>query len=645
MAEFPNASTTGVRDGVTLTPSGGITIDTAGAVVSGLNITGDVVITAPNVTLVDCRVTGSIIVQSTGATIEYVDAVGRNSLNTIDINPNGRAGEGDNTTVRFCDISGSENGIWLEGDGCLIEDNYIHNLFSNTGASDPHIDGIQIPGKYSFTTTTENVIIRHNNIDLDVRTASASITMKDGINIDIIDNRLSGGSAVIYFEGDSRDCDVINNVFDEYAYFHIAGASWQEQAYSGNTDEATGSLLSFNDDPTAPAIPATPAITSFSADSGTAGDRITNDNTLALVGTAAANSTVRVFDGSTQIGTATANSSGAWSVTTAALADGSHSLTATATNSGGTSGTSAPLLVTVDTAAPSAPTIHTSTSAESLASANVEVLTGTAEAGSTVTVFDGATRLGAVTADASGAWSYTSGVLSVGSHSFTARATDVAGNTGASSSAAVVTIADAPEPVPEPGGTPDPGSAPELSIHITYLQQSRSGVTKLKGMADPGAVVELLDGSTSLGSAVAGADGSWAFSKSGLSKTVHSITAQEVDGSGQVVAKSSGAALLGSTRNDTLTGTTGNDVLLSNGGNDTFVFNENFGRDVIRDFDSIGRSHDVVQFGTSVFDSFASVLEHASQVGRDVVITAGTDELTLKNTKLSTLDSHDFHFA
>src|SRR6476619_953475 len=132
MAEFPNASTTGVRDGVTLTPSSGITINTAGAVVSGLNITGNVVITAPNVTLVDCRVIGEILVQSTGATIEYVDAVGRNSVNSININPNGHLGEGDNTTVRFCDISGAENGIWLEGDGCRIEDNYIHNLFSNT---------------------------------------------------------------------------------------------------------------------------------------------------------------------------------------------------------------------------------------------------------------------------------------------------------------------------------------------------------------------------------------------------------------------------------------------------------------------------------------------------------------------------------
>ena len=59
--------------------------------------------------------------------------------------------------------------------------------------------------------------------------------------------------------------------------------------------------------------PASPTIVSFSTDSGIAGDRITNDATLTLTGTAPANSAVTVFDGSTQIGTTTANASGAWS--------------------------------------------------------------------------------------------------------------------------------------------------------------------------------------------------------------------------------------------------------------------------------------------------------------------------------------------
>ncbi len=49
--------------------------------------------------------------------------------------------------------------------------------------------------------------------------------------------------------------------------------------------------------------PAAPTIASFSTDSGTVGDGITNDNTLTLTGTAEANSTVKVFDGATLIGT------------------------------------------------------------------------------------------------------------------------------------------------------------------------------------------------------------------------------------------------------------------------------------------------------------------------------------------------------
>src|SRR6266576_2034953 len=73
--------------------------------------------------------------------------------------------------------------------------------------------------------------------------------------------------------------------------------------------------------PAAPQPPAAPAIASFSTDSGTLGDGITNDNTPTLTGTAAANSTVKIFDGSAQIGTATANASGSWDYITSILTD------------------------------------------------------------------------------------------------------------------------------------------------------------------------------------------------------------------------------------------------------------------------------------------------------------------------------------
>ena len=67
-------------------------------------------------------------------------------------------------------------------------------------------------------------------------------------------------------------------------------------------------------------------------------------------------------------------------------------------------------------------------------------LKGTAEANSTVTVFDNSiTKLGAATTNSSGAWTYATGALANGSQSFTATATpDGAANVSPASSALVV---------------------------------------------------------------------------------------------------------------------------------------------------------------------------------------------------------------
>ena len=153
---------------------------------------------------------------------------------------------------------------------------------------------------------------------------------------------------------------------------------------AGNTGAASAAL-SVTIDTTAPVAP---SIASFSTDSGTVGDGITNDNTLTLTGTAEANSTVKVYDGATLLGSAAANGSGAWSYTTAALANGAHSLTATATDAAGNTGVaSAALSVTIDTTAPVAPTIasfstDSGTVGDGITNDNTLTLTGTAEANS-----------------------------------------------------------------------------------------------------------------------------------------------------------------------------------------------------------------------------------------------------------------------
>jgi hypothetical protein len=417
------------------------------------------------------------------------------------------------------------------------------------------------------------------------------------------------------------------------------------QALTATATDVAGtvSVMSQPLDPVIPAAPpptppAAPQITSFSTDSGIVGDHITNDNTLILTGTAVANSTVNVFDGTTPIGTTTANSSGQWHLTTPVLSDGTHSLTTTDTDSSGhASAPSAAFSVAIDTHAPSAPTMAVySQGGSAVGNATTLsdlVLKGTAEANSTIDIFDGGKQIGATTTNGSGAWSLDTGHLANGSHSFTATAIDVAGNTGAASATDGVTVS-----------TP---STPTKAIEFTNVSENWNDSATIKGTADAYSQIKIYDGTTPLGTVTASAKGTWSFTTTQLSDTLHTFKAQELDSTGHVVATSSGAAIVAASNTSTLTGTGGDDFLFSSSSqlNDTFVFASNFGHSTVQGFTVAGPGQDTIQFSKTVFDSFASVLSHASQVGQDVVISSGSDTLKLLNTKLGALHSSDFHFA
>src|SRR5262245_11402602 len=102
---FPNSDTTGVRPGVILTRVTQRSSAATGEVISGVDA-DTITIRHDRVIVRDCKV-GVVFVESTNATIEYCDVIGHNYINSVDINPNGHAPQGDGTTVRFCDISGS----------------------------------------------------------------------------------------------------------------------------------------------------------------------------------------------------------------------------------------------------------------------------------------------------------------------------------------------------------------------------------------------------------------------------------------------------------------------------------------------------------------------------------------------------------
>ena len=120
----------------------------------------------------------------------------------------------------------------------------------------------------------------------------------------------------------------------------------------------------------------------------------------ALTGSAPAGATITVYEGSTELGTATADASGAWSFTLGDLASGAHRLAATATDIAGNVSGASTLAVVVDTTA-RAPTI-----ARAAYVKKAWTLRGTATANANITVYDGSKKLGATTASATGAWTF-----------------------------------------------------------------------------------------------------------------------------------------------------------------------------------------------------------------------------------------------
>jgi Ca2+-binding RTX toxin-like protein len=96
---------------------------------------------------------------------------------------------------------------------------------------------------------------------------------------------------------------------------------------------------------------------------------------------------------------------------------------------------------------------------------------------------------------------------------------------------------------------------------------------------------------------------------------------------------------------DWLVGGAGDDVLNGGQGGDTFVFWAGFGNDIITDFASGKRSHDVIEIDRDIFSNFAELAAASRQVGADVVIEASpADSITLENVTLIALHPSDFLF-
>nr|WP_228732642.1 Ig-like domain-containing protein [Pseudomonas sp. P42] len=155
---------------------------------------------------------------------------------------------------------------------------------------------------------------------------------------------------------------------------------------------------------------------------------------------------VTIIDGGVEIGEAIVGDDGRWEFTPdPALTEGPHPITVIVTDpAGNASEPSDPYIVIVDTLAPAAPTIDSVFDDQGTTTGPINsgdttddaqpLISGTAEAGSTVIIYDNGNEIGRTIANPDGSWNYTPiPPLLNGPHDLTAQAQDSVGNISDSS--------------------------------------------------------------------------------------------------------------------------------------------------------------------------------------------------------------------
>jgi hypothetical protein len=177
-----------VPAGVSLTPSGSVTVTQAGAVLDSLDINGSVTISAPNVVIKNSKIHGD----GTGDGVR----VGNGTVTIYDSEIYGfenSIGYGDWAAYRVNIHSNTGDGVKL-GSNTTLQDSWIHDL---APGDDAHADGGQVQDGVT------NLVVRHNTIDVSSAVNSALFIQpifgpSTAGPILIEGNYLSGGGFTIF---------------------------------------------------------------------------------------------------------------------------------------------------------------------------------------------------------------------------------------------------------------------------------------------------------------------------------------------------------------------------------------------------------------------------------------------------------------
>jgi len=271
---------------------------------------------------------------------------------------------------------------------------------------------------------------------------------------------------------------------------------------------------------------ATTATLASSPTSAVAGEAVTFTATVsgAAPGTGTATGRVTFLNGTTALGTASLNTAGKATVTTATLSVGPHTITARYAGDPifGRS-LSVPLRETIDKA-PTTTTVASSTTSPVMGQAVAFTATvsvpppGAGTPTGAVTFFDGATVLGTATLNAARSATLTTSTLSVGDHAITARYGGTPRLGPSRSTVLAQTIGKAATRTAVTSPTPSAGMGRAVTFTATVSVVA-------PGAGTPSGPVTFLDGATPLGTTMLDAARQATLTTRGLPVGGHTITA------------------------------------------------------------------------------------------------------------------------
>ncbi len=386
----------------------------------------------------------------------------------------------------------------------------VTDSLGNTGSSTAVVDTLDnIAPAVTITSAAEAGHVANQTITGTIASGGAALTV--GQTVTLTDNGTTLGTATVQSDGTFS----VSVTLPNQGANSIVATVTDSYGNTGSSAAAVDTL-----DNIAPTVTITSAAEASNVAAQTITGFVASGGAAAVVG-----QTVTLTDNGTILGTATVQSNGSFTASVTLPHQGANSIVAVVTDSYGNTGSSAAVVDTLDSIAPTV----TITSAAEASNVAAQTISGTVASGGaavvvgqTVTLTDNGTTLGTATVQSNGSFTASVTLPHQGANSIVAVVTDSFGNTG--SSAAVVDTLDSIAPTVTITSAAEAGNVAAQTISGTVASGGAAVVV--------GQTVTLTDNGTILGTATVQSNGSFTASVTLPNQGANAIVAVVTDSYG-----------------------------------------------------------------------------------------------------------------